>query len=79
VKLRFLFSIFRPFASIARELRIIRELYELDLASRRPDPIYRLTEKASKKDTEVSYSGVIDDRPMYKRWFEQGDEEDEEG
>jgi hypothetical protein len=78
VKLRFLFSIFRPFASIARELRILRELYELDLGSRNP-PLYRLTEKASKKDTEVSYSGVVDDRPMYKRWFEQGDEEEEEG
>lgn len=42
-----------PFSKIAEELSTLRELYELDLASRH---IYRLTEKPSKGDTEVSYS-----------------------
>jgi hypothetical protein len=76
VKLRQVFSFIRPFAAIARELRIIRELYELDLESREK-PIYRITEKPSKKDTEVSYSGVADTRPGFKRWFESGEEEDD--
>lgn len=49
----------RPFGSIARELKIIRELYELELSSRNP-PIMRVTEKPSRKDTQVSYMGVED-------------------
>lgn len=53
-----------PFHSIARELRILRELYELDLASRNP-PIYRLTEQPSAADTEVSYMDV--EEPKRKR------------
>jgi len=77
VKLRLLISLVRPFASIARELRILRELYELDLGSRQP-PILRHTEKASKRDTEVMYSGVTEDRPMYKRWFGPADVEEDE-
>lgn len=50
-----LLSIFSPFSLIAKELSIIRELYELDLASRRP-PIYRFTESPGKRDTEVTYT-----------------------
>lgn len=45
-----------PFAAIAKELQIIRELYELELASRQP-PIRRVTEAPSRWDTEVSYVG----------------------
>lgn len=73
--IRLLIGLLRPLTSIARELRTLRELYELDLGSRQP-PIYRFTEKPSKRDTEVTYSGVVDTRPRFKRWFAA--EEDEE-
>ena len=63
-----LLFILRPFGVIARELTILRELYELELNSRTP-PIYRQTEKPSQRDTEVTYSGVDDERPKHKRWF----------
>lgn len=41
-----------PLAAIARELQILRELYELDLAMR---GIRRITESPSPGDTEVTY------------------------
>jgi len=75
--LRALLAIFRPMATIARELTTLRELYELDLGSRQP-PLFRVTEKPNKRDTEVSYSGVEDLRPGYKRWFQPEDEEEED-
>lgn len=75
--MRTLLAIFRPLAAIAKELRIIRELYEADLESRQP-PIYRVTEKPSKRDTEVSYAGVTDERPVYKKWFGPADVEEDE-
>jgi hypothetical protein len=69
--LRLLLALVRPLGQIARELRTIRELYELELQQRvvdgRPAPIYRLTEKPSGKDTEVSYAGERDERPIWKR------------
>lgn len=49
-----------PFAAIAAELRIIRECYEMELASRNP-PLIRVTEAPSKNDTMVSYQGDSDD------------------
>lgn len=45
-----------PFQAIATELRIIRELYEMELAER-PVPIRRATEAPGKNDTEVIYPG----------------------
>jgi len=42
--------------NIARELSIIRELYELELATHKP-PIWRITESPGKGDTEVFYTG----------------------
>lgn len=51
-----------PFAAIARELSIIRELYELELGSRNP-PIIRITETPGKSDTTVTYA---DDAPKAK-------------
>ena len=50
-----------PFQAIAQELRILRELYEADLASRER-PIIRITESPLRNDTEVSYSN--DRRPL---------------
>lgn len=73
-----LLAFFRPLRSIASELRIIRELYELDLQSR-DNPIIRQTERPSKADTEVSYSGVTDRTPRHKRWFKPGEESEMEG
>ncbi len=70
--IRTLLALFRPLTTIAREIRIIRELYEEEL-SRRDPPIYRVTEKPSKDDTEVSYAGI--DRKK-SRWA--GDEDDED-
>jgi len=71
-----LFSLLAPFAVIARELTILRELYELDLGSRQP-PLYRITETPSIRDTEVSYAGEKDDTPKHKKWFSPIDVEDE--
>jgi hypothetical protein len=51
-----------PFTEIAKEIRILRELYELDLANREV-PIRRVTEEPSKYDTEVTYSGEEDIPP----------------
>ena len=75
-RVRLLLRLLRPLAQIAEELKIIRQLYEEELSTR-PTPIYRITEAPSKKDTEVSYSGVVDERPLYKRWF-AGEEDDED-
>ena len=54
--LKWLQSFFHPWQTIAQELTILRQLYELDLESHKP-PIYRITEKPSKGDTTVSYAG----------------------
>jgi len=43
-----------PFSEIAKELRILRELKEAELAAHNP-PIYRVTEDPKKDDTEVTY------------------------
>lgn len=67
--IRLLLAYFRPVNKIATELRVLRELYELDLNSRVP-PIYRFTEKPEKSDTTVTYMGQHDQTPRYKRWFE---------
>jgi len=45
-----------PFSGIAQELRILRELYEMDLASRSP-PLVRVTEEPRRADTEITYMG----------------------
>lgn len=52
-----LIRLFAPFAVIAKELTIIRELMELELASR-PIPIRRVTEQPGRSDTEVFYTDV---------------------
>jgi hypothetical protein len=57
--IRFLFplrSMSLELRNIARELSIIRELYELELATHKP-PIWRITESPGKGDTEVFYTG----------------------
>jgi len=63
--LRLLLSFLRPLPQIAAELRLLRELYELELSSREK-PIYRLTEKPSKRDTEVLYGEET--VPAHKQW-----------
>lgn len=69
-------DIFLPFSQIAKELAIIREMYELELSSRNP-PIIRVTEEPRRGDTEVSYT---DDKPKaksaLKRMLEGWDDED---
>ena len=70
---RTLLAIFRPLHTIARELTLIRELYELELSERvvdrrhSPAPLYRITEKPRKGDTEVFYSGEAE-LPKFKQW-----------
>jgi hypothetical protein len=76
--IRVLLALVRPFGTIARELTIIRQLYEADLGSRER-PVNRLTEQPSKYDTEVSYSGVVDRTPKHKRWFGADAGEEDEG
>lgn len=56
---RRLLGLLSPFHDIARELKILRELYEAELAERDP-PIIRRTEKPRKSDTVVSYAGEED-------------------
>lgn len=77
--LRLLLNLLRPLPEIARELRLLRELYELDLASRTP-PVYRLTEKPSQRDTEVSYQGQEERTPVWRKlgWGAAADSEDED-
>lgn len=53
----------------------MRELYELDLASRNP-PIYRITEKSSISNVEVLYSGTVEERR--RKIWEPLDEEEED-
>lgn len=84
---RALLALFRPLHAIAKELTLIRELYELELSERRVDPkhvaqpLIRITEKARKSDTEVSYVGE-NQLPRYKQWNPERDDliesEDEE-
>jgi len=65
--LRQLLMFFRPLRVIASELTVIRQLLELELASRDP-PIVRITESPRADDTTVSYQGIEDRRPKHKRW-----------
>lgn len=62
-------ALLRPLSAIARELRALRELYELELAQRDP-PIVRHTEQPADTDTEVTYDEFKDSRPKWKRWLE---------
>jgi len=69
-----------PFSVIAEELRIIRELYELELSERKdhlgnPAPIIRLTEMPSKTDTEISYMGDTPKKPsVLEEWLNEVEE-----
>ena len=73
--IRLLVAFLRPLPEIVKELRILRELYELELGARAP-PIYRITEKPSKRDTEIIEA--VDDRPAWKRWYGADDMDEEE-
>lgn len=70
---RILRSILSPTRAIAAELKILRELYEMDLASRN---LYRTTQTADKGDTEISYSGVEEPRSKVGSWLRRGEEDD---
>ena len=69
-----------PLKQIAEELRIIRELYEEELSTRPKElggPIYRVTEKPSKQDTQV-FMPDDEEIPKHKRWFGIDDSDEEE-
>jgi hypothetical protein len=74
--IRSVVELFAPFTAIAQELRTLRELYELDLASRNP-PIIRVTEAPSKGDTTVLYGEEPEEkgklREMLDAWNESED------
>ena len=73
--LRMLRLVFSPFKEIARELRIIRELYEEELGSMQP-PVMRRTETPDPRfDTEI-FDGS-EARPGWKKFlaFEKPEEE----
>lgn len=63
-----LFGIASSLHLIAKELVIMRELYEADLMSR-DVPVMRITQKPRESDTEVSYMGENDGLPKHKQWF----------
>jgi len=65
-----------PFSQIAAELRILRELYEMDLASRHP-PLVRVTEPAGRSDTEVTYMGEPS-RSAVQKLLDQWEQEEPE-
>lgn len=73
--IQLLLSLLRPLSRLADEIRIIRELYEQDLASR-DNPIYRVTQSPSKEDTEISYSDGPDLRRKTKRWFSAAEQDE---
>ena len=85
---KLLISLLRPLPEIAKQLRRIADLYELELAERvihaesLPAPIRLFTEKPSDADTEVTYSSdaEITEKPWYKRMMRkmQDLEKDEE-
>jgi len=78
--IRALLALFRPLYTIAKELAIIRELYELELRERHvnpqwaPMPLSRVTEKPKKGDVEVNYFDENADQRKHK----QVDWEDED-
>ncbi len=63
---------FAPLQSIAAELRKLRELYEAELGQRE-HPVFLVTERPRKSDTEVTYTGEEQERkPLWKRgWFSE--------
>lgn len=72
-----------PFSVIAKELTLIRQLKELELAHRVvdpkhiPAPLYPLTESPSPADTEVFY-GPEDKRTMAQKLAEEWERESED-
>jgi hypothetical protein len=76
--LRMLRLVFSPFKEIAKELKIIRELYEAELSERKP-AIVRITEPANPRwDTEV-FTGE-DEKPAWRRFlaFDRPEEDPED-
>ena len=69
--IRLLLAFVRPLRSISQELRAIRELLEQWMLHQDP-PVYRITEKPSRRDTEVTYMGVEPERKRpFKSWFNE--------
>jgi predicted SnoaL-like aldol condensation-catalyzing enzyme len=62
-----------PLPELVKDIRIIRELYEADLAERH---IHRQTEKPKTSDTSVSYSGFdSESRSAFGKWEAQLEED----
>lgn len=68
-------DILTPLSVIASELRVLRELYELDLSSRTP-PIIRVTESPGSNDTVVTYDEVPEDKSKLQDLIEEWEAED---
>jgi len=66
-----------PLATIAHELSILRELYEMDLASRTP-PLIRITETPGRSDTTVSYGEEDENKGKLKDLMDAWNEDEEE-
>lgn len=67
--LRMLRLIFSPMKQIAKELSVIRELYELELSERNP-PIMRVTETPNPRmDTEIMTDGDLVDKPGWRKFL----------
>jgi hypothetical protein len=72
-------SIAASLAAIAEEMKIARELKEMELSYHNP-PIYRITEQPSPGDTEVFYGtdGGKGERNALTRAYYEEDDEDED-
>ncbi len=65
--LRMLRLIFSPMKEIAKQLKRLADLYELELGERVP-PIMLRTEKPNAQiDTEILTEGMYDQEPVWKR------------
>lgn len=73
-----LMRLFFPFKEIAQQLRRIADLYETELAERKP-PIILRTERPKKSDTTVSYMGDEEKpRSALKQMLDEWNEVDDD-
>lgn len=72
---RLIRSIISPARGILSELRIIRELYELELEAQ---GIRRITERPNRTDTEVFYTGEQIHKKTFREWLTRQEAADAE-
>lgn len=59
--------VFSPFKEIAKQLKRLADLYELELGERVPPIMLRLEKPNAQIDTEILTDGAYDQEPVWKR------------